>query len=283
MLYADNTALFATGSNQTEIQKVLNEDLARVSKWLQENKLTLNATKTKCMLFGTAQKIGTVDEPLQVKHADVLLEQVNNFRYLGLNFDPCLNWNHHIKVIGKKLAQRTGILHRIRPFITAGAANTMCKALILPVMDYGNVIWSQTSAGNLLRLQRLQNRAGRIVLQCPKRTHICDVHERLQWNYCQTRSNINRCLMVAKCLMGCVPRYLDSIFKFVNDTHGRQTRAAETRTLRVPFPRNNSLKRTFRYAGAVSWNGLPQDLRMIKDYTDFKKRCKTFFTESLSQ
>ena len=106
-----------------------------------ENKLTLNATKTKCMLFGTTQKIGTVVVPLHVKVGDVLPEQVNSFRYLGLNFDPCLNWNHHIKVISSKLAQRTGVLYRVRPFISAGTASTLCKALILLLTRYCSILY----------------------------------------------------------------------------------------------------------------------------------------------
>ena len=34
----------------------IQEDLQRVEQWM-ENKLVLNLTKTKCMLFGTKQKL----------------------------------------------------------------------------------------------------------------------------------------------------------------------------------------------------------------------------------
>ena len=35
----------------------LNDDLETVSKWLNVNRLTLNANKTKTMLFGTQQHL----------------------------------------------------------------------------------------------------------------------------------------------------------------------------------------------------------------------------------
>ena len=61
--------------------------------------------------------------------------------------------------------------------------------------------------------------AGHIALRCHKCTPICDIYEKLHWRCCQTRSHMS-CVMAAKCLMSLVPRYLDSVFKFVHETHG---------------------------------------------------------------
>jgi len=41
----------------TEIQ----EDLERVEQWMENNKLVLNLTNTKCMLFGTKQKLANFE------------------------------------------------------------------------------------------------------------------------------------------------------------------------------------------------------------------------------
>ena len=199
--------------------------------------------------------------------------------YLGLNFDPCLNWNQFQSCPAHWC---TCIVYRVRPFISAGTANTLCKALILLVIDYGSIIWSRLQLATCCFLQRLQNRAGRTLLRCHKRTPIGDIHERLHWSYCQTRSQIS-CVVVAKYLMGLVPRYLDSVFKFVHETLGLQTRAAESEILSVPFPPKKAFKRMFKYAGAMLWNSLPQDLKMIDNFINFKKHCKLYFMESKLQ
>ena len=58
VLYTDDTALFATGLNLAKVQKDLNVDLAGANRWLQENKVTLNATRAKCMLYRTTPGCG---------------------------------------------------------------------------------------------------------------------------------------------------------------------------------------------------------------------------------
>ena len=52
-MYADDTHISFAGNNIQNINTVLNEDRARVEKWLTANKLTLNASKTEFMLIGS--------------------------------------------------------------------------------------------------------------------------------------------------------------------------------------------------------------------------------------
>lgn len=277
VLYADDTALFASGNDISQIQKTLNDDLARAHQWLNANKLTLNAKKTKSMLFGTSKKLGQVTQSMHVKVGDAELEQVEQFKYLGLNFDPCLNWTQHVKTVSSKIAQRIGVLYRARKHITAGTANTLCKTLIFPIIDYGNMFWSQGPQANNTRLQRLQNRAGRIVLRCHRRSHICDIHSRLQWTYCNTRWNLNTCLMAGKCILGETPKYLDSMFTFVHTRHEHRTRSSDTKCVNIPLTLNNSAQKTFAYRGAVLWNNLPAKIRQSGDFITFKRKCKDHF------
>ena len=69
------------------------------------------------MLFGSHQRLAHVKEELQIKIKGETLEQVNQFKYLGLWFDPTLNWKHHTDAISKNISQLIGIQARIRPFI----------------------------------------------------------------------------------------------------------------------------------------------------------------------
>ena len=89
VLYADDTAIFVSGKNIEDIQGKLNSDLGHISAWLYANKLTLNAKKK---LFGTNQRLARLATELSVTAADIELKQVPCFKYLGLHFDPVLNW-----------------------------------------------------------------------------------------------------------------------------------------------------------------------------------------------
>ena len=162
VLYADDTAIFLSGKNIEDIQEKLNSDLERISAWLYANKLTLNANKTKTMLFATNQRLARLDTELSVTAGDIELEKVPCFKYLavGLHFDPVLNWKQHTEFISKKISQRIGVLKRTRNCLTTDTANLLYKSLILPIISYGDTVWSKGGKANLVRLQRLQNRGG---------------------------------------------------------------------------------------------------------------------------
>ena len=56
-MYADDTVLYFTSLCSSEINKVVHGDLNRVAKWTECNKLILNHSKTKTMLFGSRQNL----------------------------------------------------------------------------------------------------------------------------------------------------------------------------------------------------------------------------------
>ena len=56
-LYADDTALFYAGKSVVDIGEKLTADMSKVAVWMEESRLTLNASKTKAMLFGSHFKL----------------------------------------------------------------------------------------------------------------------------------------------------------------------------------------------------------------------------------
>ena len=51
ILYADDTSLLASHNNLNVLIESTNKNLAEVSKWFMCNKLSLNVSKTQCVLF----------------------------------------------------------------------------------------------------------------------------------------------------------------------------------------------------------------------------------------
>ena len=56
-LYADDTVIHCRGKNSRVVQEQLQAKICRFSKWCRENKLTLNPSKTKLMVFGTREGV----------------------------------------------------------------------------------------------------------------------------------------------------------------------------------------------------------------------------------
>ena len=91
--YADDTTLFSTlnkfvNAQNTNPDIIINIELAKNDEWLEINKLSLNVTKTKFMVFHTQQKYRTIKPPVGLpKINNTNIEKVEKFKFLGLTFD----------------------------------------------------------------------------------------------------------------------------------------------------------------------------------------------------
>ena len=85
-----------------------------VERWFIANKLAVNASKTKCMLF-SGNRFREKFQPLDVVQNSCnnqQIEQVTSYEYLGVLLDPHLTFTNHIDKLCKKIKSRTFILRR---------------------------------------------------------------------------------------------------------------------------------------------------------------------------
>ena len=121
MMYADDTALTVCGNSIADISHKLNMELENITKYFAANKLMINNTKTKSMLFHSINKYNRDNEFL-IMGGDIAIEQLSSIKYLGIFVDETLSFKEHIDYIGKKVRQRTGVLRKMRGFITQNLA-----------------------------------------------------------------------------------------------------------------------------------------------------------------
>ena len=60
-MYTDDTVLYCSSSQTSDIQNKLSTELSKVEHWLTCNSLFMNVTKTDAILFGTAPRLSAVD------------------------------------------------------------------------------------------------------------------------------------------------------------------------------------------------------------------------------
>ena len=114
-MYADDTTLNSTldsfGNDREEIQNSIIRELEKIFKWLDVNKLCLNVTKSKCMIFYMPQKrVPQLSFNIEGLH----IEQVNEFNFLGSIIDANLNWKAHLNAIGTKASRIIGLLFKLK-------------------------------------------------------------------------------------------------------------------------------------------------------------------------
>ena len=94
-LYVDDTALFCKDRDVSSVQISLQLEFeGKKMQWVQTNDLKLNTNKCKVMLFGTHEKVRV--KQILIQHESQVIEQVNNFKNLGIIFDNLLIFDKHI-------------------------------------------------------------------------------------------------------------------------------------------------------------------------------------------
>ena len=260
-LYADDTAVFYASKDINEINAHMNVILERITSWMGVNKLTLNAKKTKAMLFCTSCFKKRSDE-LSLCMSGEQLETVDQCKYLGVILDQSLKWDAQIDQTCKKVSKYIGMMYRIRPLLATTHMNTIYKAIILPRLTYCDTVWGNCSSTLCTRIERLQNRAGRAILKVPVRTSSQLIRERLDWKSLSDLRYEHLCVLVYKCVAGFVPQYLQATFSSVKNYHSYKTRGSTQGNMALNLkPRTEAGRRTFLFRGAKAWNALDAQLK----------------------
>ena len=186
-----------------------------------------------------------------------MLDQVNSFKYLGVYLDPTLSWKDHLTHVRNSVNRKIGLLYRTRSFLKGDTLNTIYQSVVLPSLEYCDVVWGNAAKQYLCKLTKLQNRAGKTILNVDRLFPTKSMLDCLGWKTLDSRREAHLNIMVYKCVTAKSPLYLCNNFRKVSDNTSYQTRGSTQGNLIPPNFKNGSGKRTFRYRGAVSWNKLP--------------------------
>ena len=135
---------------------------------------------------------------------------MRNFCYLGVTLDEHLSWKEHVSKVFTKVNKRLGLLGRIRSCSTLKAAKCVYNCLMFKTVPcYTDTAWGELSVECKSRLQRLQNRAARIIV---RRDSSSEALKTLGWPNLETIRKRNKSILVYKCLNNLVPQYLSDYF-----------------------------------------------------------------------
>ena len=275
-MYADDTNLTFASNNIDDINYHLNLDLANVNKWLIANRLTLNQSKTEFMLVGSRQRLATLRSVPCLEIDSVPIDKVSKAKSLGVCLDENLSWNIQINELTKKIASGIGALKRVRSFVPAATLQLIFNSLVQPYFNYCCTVWDNCNKTFAEKLQKLQNRAARVLTFSSYDTNADVLIDKLGWKKLSSQRQFQKAVMVYKSLNGLAPDYMHSMFVNRDSVNPYSLRNTEGK-LAVPKPRTNYLRNSFSYSGAVLWNSLPIGLRQANNLTNFRAGCAKLF------
>ena len=125
--------------------------------------LVCNIKRAEAMIIASHKALKTIRD-INIFYGDSILKQQRHFKYLGVVVDESLLWNNHVSYIASRVYPKLKLLSGISSCLSPAILLKIYKMTILPLLDYDCIVWGLCSKKNSDFLERLQNKAIRIIL-----------------------------------------------------------------------------------------------------------------------
>ena len=143
------------------------------------------------------------------------------------------------------------------------------NSIILPLFDYADIVYDSTSKKYTDRLQKLQNRAGRIIFKINPYNHVSnnDIHVKWGWKSFHSRRKLHPNIMVSKSQNTLAPPYLEESFKYCIYPYSLRSQWH----IKLPKPKSECCRKMFVYKGSREYNDLPLTIKLSNSLKTFCK------------
>jgi len=184
--FADDTAILSRHSKPHMASRNLQQHLNSISQWCQENDIKVNVEKCHQVTFTLRR---TPCPPVYLNGQP--LPTADYVRYLGLYIDRRLTWNPHTRLKRLDIRRRFSLLYRLigrKSCLSLNNKLTIYKSILRPMWTYGLELWSSTKPSNLKRIQSLQSRILRTIVNAPFYVSNLTIHTDLKIPFVQDLS-----------------------------------------------------------------------------------------------
>ena len=157
--YADDSTLGASGTSVEDISALLTEDCEGVNLWMNSNGLKLNVEKTHVLLLGTAARLSSINNQLEVEMAGLKLKQkeAECETLLGVCIQTDLKWSKQIGQLAKRLQTKLSGLEKLRLVMNKKTRKSIILGVFNSVLTYCLPLFGGCNQSEVELLQTLQN------------------------------------------------------------------------------------------------------------------------------
>ena len=178
------------------------------------------------------------------------IKRAKETKALGVYIDEFLSWNKHIEVISKKISSGIGAVRKLKPHVDHNTLICAYNALVLPHFDYCCEVWDTINLTLCNRLQKLQNRAARIIVGRINEHGQSELAlAELNWKTLSERRAQFVASQMYKITHDVAPKRLSNIFHETPSSRHYNLRGSSTK-LWLPQPTTDYLKKSLSYRGA---------------------------------
>ena len=183
-MYADDTALYTANTNAIKAADSVSKDLTAIHKWCLDNSITINFKKTYAMFLSrNLRSLTSQCNNAMIYLNGLPLQTVTEIHYLGVIIDSKLSFKSHISSIISKAYGALKTLTRTQASLPLSIRKRLYKALVLPILEYCPSVWDPSTSALSDRIEKVQNKAMRIILNKPLGMSSHPLRLELQWHF----------------------------------------------------------------------------------------------------
>ena len=161
--YADDTLIFSKVSNLENSLSASEALLQQALTWYQHNLFQLNISKTEFCIFSNRK----VDSTYFLTVNNTKIKSNDTLMVFGVLLDTKLSFTPHVNSLCRKASSLIYLFSKFRHYLNIEQARLAYTSIVRPALEYCSSLILNTSQSNRLSLERIQNRAIRIIMSAP--------------------------------------------------------------------------------------------------------------------
>ena len=247
-----------------------------IYQWSNTWLLEINTAKSLVMLI-SKKRIPT-NKPV-IQYGNTTLKYVNSHKHLGVTINSKFTWENHIDDICLRASKRIHMITALRHKLTRNVLEHIYMSYVRPLLEYGDVLYDNSTNICLKRLEETQLTAARIVSGAKRYTSHALLYDELGWDRLEIRRQLHKLALFHQIVHKQAPEYLIELIP--PPIHTRQTRQTDTNKLRPCRCKHEFYKQSFIPSAIDMWNNIPNDqLRHIYNKSSFKRAICTYISKS---
>ena len=255
--------------DQPTAQMSLQNDLHKIYQFGKDWQITFNGSKTMQQTF----TLRNTQHPPSLIFDKQHIPFVTSHKHLGLTISTDLHFHQHVNDTILKVNKALSPLYPLSRILPRHILNNIYTVYILPLFDYCDVIYNgHLTTSDSLRLDKIHNRAARLISGALFRTHTKTLLEDLGWLTLKARRDIHR-LTTFHTLICNQHQLPINITSLLPSTRAHETNRSlrNSATLTLPPNRTTLYQNSFIPSTVRRWNQLPPEVTSLQTSRSFKR------------
>ena len=260
--YADDNTPFAIGNSIDNVISNIKGASDNFFNWLEQNAMKGNSDKCH-LLVSTKNKITTTIAGSSISNSE-------SKKLLGVIIDANLNFSEHVSNLCKKTNQKIGALARVSPFMSIEKRRVIMKAFVCSQFSYCPLVWMNHNRALNSRINRLHERALRIVYQ-DKKSDFQDLLNKDNSLTIHHRNIQSLAIELFKVKNGIAPELMRKLFPLEEPAYNlRNKNVFKGRNVRTVHYGTETL----RYLSTKIWKIVPTHIQELTSLQEFKIKIR---------